>query len=97
MTEKETLEIINTVEEVATEIEIAVSRSQTFLNILMNGYFDDEEPSHYKCRAMYREGKNLVGAVNDYVHEIEKELETMNNALNEFWNIKRGKIDERAD
>ena len=66
MTEKETLEIIDTVETIATGIEIGVERSRTFLNILLNGYFDDEEPSHYKCRAMYQEGRNLVGAVNDY-------------------------------
>lgn len=97
MIEKETLETINTVEEIATEIEIAVGRSRTFLNILMNSYFNDEEANWNRCFTLYRDGKNLVGAVNDYVFEIEKKLAAMDDAFNQFWNIKRGKIDERAD
>lgn len=72
MIEKETLETINTVEEIATEIEIAVGRSRTFLNILMNGYFNDEEANVDRCLTKYQESRNLVGAVNDYVFEIEK-------------------------
>lgn len=97
MIEKETLETINTVEEIATEIEITVGRSRTFLNILLNGYFDNEEANVDRCLIKYQEGRNLVGAVNDYVFEIEKKLAAMDDAFNQFWNIKRGKMDERAD
>ena len=86
MTTKETLETINTVEEIATEIEIAVGRSRTFLNILMNGYFDNEEANWDRCLVIYQDGKNLVGAVNDYVCEVEKKLKEINNELGKFWN-----------
>lgn len=86
MLEKEVLEKINTVEEIATEIEIAVGRSRTFLNILLNSYFDDEEANWNRCLVLYRDGKNLVGAVNDYVYEVEKKLKEINNELSKFWN-----------
>ena len=86
MTEKETLEIIDTVETIATGIEIAVERSRTFLNILLNGYFDNEEVNVDRCLVKYQEGRNLVGAVNDYVYEVEKNLKTINNELSKFWN-----------
>ncbi len=86
MTEKETLEIIDTVETIATGIEIDVERSRTFLNILLNGYFDNEEANVDRCLIKYQEGRNLVGAVNDYVYEVEKKLKTINNELGKFWN-----------
>lgn len=85
MLEEEVLERINTVEEIATEIEIAVGRSRTFLNILLNSYFDDEEANWNRCLTLYRDGKNLVGAVNDYVYEVEKRLKEINNELSKFW------------